>query len=521
MAQQTNGETLTTSKSSAHLLPATLGLSFLWPCMGSSATMHFRHAMAPSASLIPTQWHAVTMGAFYLLAVLLCFLLRKYTVPASRQQHVSRPSLALILGAAGLLGHVTLVFTPLASGEISATICTILGFALVIAFIAGSVFCWMSLLSRMAPQEVLLVAASSTALSYGTQLVVELMFGTGLLVFLVLCPAFHTVFFDMASKRHPDGFPRPSKSSRLKLPWAKIVPIVALIYLEQALTSLLFQRYSDWPRDNLALTLAAGFAIWLVVSLVIHWSQLHCLQPRHTSKVQARPVPNFMILFGALLVIYMAALFATVALPALEAPVAERLLVAAGSSFRTLLWAVLACAACSGAISPFAAGSVYIVAVLAIPVSRLASLAFSLADSSFIAELCSPDTIVGMTAGALFVVAASYVAASMRQSMRATTGATDSPTATPRGETASTPEPPYAVVAQEAGLSPRESEVLGLICTGYSARHASERLGISESTVVSHITHIYQKVGVANRQELIARVEEAANKNKPQVNLSS
>ena len=76
-------------------------------------------------------------------------------------------------------------------------------------------------------------------------------------------------------------------------------------------------------------------------------------------------------------------------------------------------------------------------------------------------------------------------------------------------------------MAQAAGLSPRESEVLALICTGYSARHASERLGISESTVVSHITHIYQKVGVANRQELIARVEEAANKNKPQVNLSS
>ena len=237
MAQQINGETLTTSKSSTHLLPAILGLSFLWPCMGSSATMHFRHAMAPSASLIPTQWHAVTMGAFYLLAVLLCFLLRKYTVPASRQHHVSRPSVALILGAAGLLGHVTLVFTPLASGEISATICTILGFALVIAFIAGSIFCWMSLLSRMAPQEVLLVTASSTALSYGTQLVVELIFGTGLLIFLVLCPVFHAVFFAMVGKRYPDGSPRPSKSPHLKLPWAKIVPIVepSLVFVDRGL----------------------------------------------------------------------------------------------------------------------------------------------------------------------------------------------------------------------------------------------------------------------------------------------
>lgn len=483
--------------------------------------MHFRHAMAESASLIPTQWHAVTMGILYLLAVLFCFLLRKHAARIARPRHTSCSSLALILGAAGLLGNITLVLMPLASERISATILTVVGFALVISFIAGDIFCWMSLLSRMTPPQALLVTASSTALSYATQLTVDLMFGTGLLLYLVLCPALQAMFFAIANEQHRNGTDGPSASSLPGLPWGKIIPIVALIYLEQALTSLLFQRYSDWPRDNLALTLATGFSIWLVVSLVIRWDQSRALRFSHASKPQVYPTSNFMILFGALLVIYMAALFATVALPTLEAPVAERLLVAAGSSFRTLLWAVLACTACSGTVSAFAVGSVYIIAVLAVPVSRLASLAFSLADPSLIAELCSPNTVVGMTAGSLFIVGASYVATNIGQSIRTAGSNVPSSPTEPSSEDMRAQVPPYVTLAQAAGLSPRESEVLALICTGYSARHASERLGISESTVVSHITHIYQKVGVANRQELIARVEEAANKNKPQVNLSS
>ena len=48
--------------------------------------------------------------------------------------------------------------------------------------------------------------------------------------------------------------------------------------------------------------------------------------------------------------------------------------------------------------------------------------------------------------------------------------------------------------------------MLALVCSGYSARHAGEKLGISESTVVSHVTHIYRKAGVSNRQQLVARV---------------
>jgi DNA-binding CsgD family transcriptional regulator len=51
------------------------------------------------------------------------------------------------------------------------------------------------------------------------------------------------------------------------------------------------------------------------------------------------------------------------------------------------------------------------------------------------------------------------------------------------------------------GLSPREVEVLALICTGKSNREIAEELIISLSTVAHHVSNIFNKTGVANRAE--------------------
>lgn len=57
------------------------------------------------------------------------------------------------------------------------------------------------------------------------------------------------------------------------------------------------------------------------------------------------------------------------------------------------------------------------------------------------------------------------------------------------------------------GLSARESEVLNLLVRGRSVPHIAERLLISHSTVKTHITRIYQKLGVASKQEMIDLIE--------------
>lgn len=56
-----------------------------------------------------------------------------------------------------------------------------------------------------------------------------------------------------------------------------------------------------------------------------------------------------------------------------------------------------------------------------------------------------------------------------------------------------------AATASPGGLSPREVEVLRLIADGLSNREIAERLVLSERTVINHVSHIFEKIGVENR----------------------
>jgi DNA-binding CsgD family transcriptional regulator len=53
-------------------------------------------------------------------------------------------------------------------------------------------------------------------------------------------------------------------------------------------------------------------------------------------------------------------------------------------------------------------------------------------------------------------------------------------------------------------LTPAERDVVGLALDGLSVREISARLVVSESTVHTHLTHVYQKLGVRGRLDLLA-----------------
>ena len=59
------------------------------------------------------------------------------------------------------------------------------------------------------------------------------------------------------------------------------------------------------------------------------------------------------------------------------------------------------------------------------------------------------------------------------------------------------------VVAGQFGLSARELDVLALLAQGRSRAHIREALYISKGTVDSHIHHIYSKMGVSSKDELM------------------
>ncbi|MFN2118661.1 MAG: response regulator [Candidatus Promineifilaceae bacterium] len=53
----------------------------------------------------------------------------------------------------------------------------------------------------------------------------------------------------------------------------------------------------------------------------------------------------------------------------------------------------------------------------------------------------------------------------------------------------------------ESSLTPREMEILELICLGVSNKDISRRLGISYQTVKNHVTAIFRKLGVNDRTQ--------------------
>jgi DNA-binding NarL/FixJ family response regulator len=57
-------------------------------------------------------------------------------------------------------------------------------------------------------------------------------------------------------------------------------------------------------------------------------------------------------------------------------------------------------------------------------------------------------------------------------------------------------------------LSGREIEVLRLVSDGRSNREIAKQLFLSETTVKSHLVHIYGKLGVRSRTSAVARARE-------------
>ena len=57
----------------------------------------------------------------------------------------------------------------------------------------------------------------------------------------------------------------------------------------------------------------------------------------------------------------------------------------------------------------------------------------------------------------------------------------------------------------EFNLSPRETEVLGLLVDGLLYKEIADQLGVSQSAVRHHIEHIYKKLHVRSRSEAITR----------------
>lgn len=66
-------------------------------------------------------------------------------------------------------------------------------------------------------------------------------------------------------------------------------------------------------------------------------------------------------------------------------------------------------------------------------------------------------------------------------------------------------------LAEQAGLSPREKDVLRCLAMGYDTGTTAKRLQVSWNTVRTHTRNVYAKLDIHARQELIALVDRATD----------
>lgn len=65
-----------------------------------------------------------------------------------------------------------------------------------------------------------------------------------------------------------------------------------------------------------------------------------------------------------------------------------------------------------------------------------------------------------------------------------------------------------ASTLKELGITSREHEILGLIAQGLSNREIGEALFVSENTVKTHSSRIFEKLGVSRRTQAVQKAKE-------------
>ena len=99
--------------------------------------------------------------------------------------------------------------------------------------------------------------------------------------------------------------------------------------------------------------------------------------------------------------------------------------------------------------------------------------------------------------------------AGRRLAMQVGTGADGAATdagaigADPQSVSDSTTDERCRMLAESRGLSGREAEILGYLARGRSQPYIRDELVLSKNTVATHVKHIYQKLDVHSRQELL------------------
>lgn len=469
----------------AHDACLLLGLAFLWPFLTVATHVHgWGEPVAGAAA----DGGALPFSTAYSLLLILAFALilafRRFLGPLLGGSR----AFAAAMGAAGAVGAaMPLVADSLpAEGSQASGALALVGVALLAAFVSTYVVGWGARVlddcrARGTARTVAIgLAGSALARSVAAAYYCLDIDQSALLVARPLaCSLFLALSMPRpaSAARGPRAVaaPAPALPALRRLPWAAIIPAVALLYV----TSMVAQVLAGFDFGSMT-------PVGHIVNAVVIVAVTALLA---AAMARARDMGDVLLVSAAVFVAGAAALTAVAFVPA----AVDGVTFVVRACLLTFLWAVFACASAERRVPAtvgFSAFGVLGVALMGVRVLDHAALLQALAASSFGAQIVA----VGLFAATSAAVAA--VALRRRRSARAVAAGQEDWQRELCGR-----------AAASGGLTAREAEVVYYTYRGYSAAGVGGRLGVSEYTVKNHLANAYRKLDVHSKQELIAYVD--------------
>ncbi len=498
------------------------GLAFLWPLLHASPYFPVSLAFNSATSDVSfiTGCHSVYTLLFVLLGAAFVVAPGRLGPMLGRFQ-----AAGLVLGALGTLGCALLMACGSFEPSTVADAGLGCGMALVALFIVCAVVAW----GEFLVSDGFARASGLGAASYGAFSVVWLLWvwlapaaswllaasplvsGACLTALRLLadCPA-----DDGAPAATAAPSPDASFGSAVRFPHAVVWPCVALVYAAVTLVRVFTTMQAGMSvgalsHDQQMLSALIQVVVVAVFALVLRVA------------LKKGVVRCGLTVMGVLVLLFLAALLQVMLTGAAQESsfTGRRALVAVEHCLEVLLFVVLASVVQGRASFGTRAFACFAVGVLAVPQFLSLDLMYRTGVLDALAHI---DLMVPVAAIASFSVAALLVGMLTAFASRAPyqqltpiggVGEAEGADGAAPQKPAAHPDPDdwQADLCRKAlaqiDVSPREFDVVVLAYRGYSSRNIAHQLAVSESTVKTHLTHVYRKLGIHSRQDLISLID--------------
>lgn len=461
-------------------LSSVLGISLLWPSLHASPYYPFSLSFLFSSDDIAlVSAHHALYSVMLVVALIgaaasFCFLCGDI----ERER-----LLAAAGGFAGAVGSLLLVVAPLAEG--AAAVLAGIATALVALYVGYFLIAWFVVFSRLDGAA----GPFALMLSYCLFSVIWLVF---LLLFDDIAPVVFSILPAISAFllfENTTAIPLPSLDARALIAFLA-VPLVGLCLLlvyfgvlgVRAMTAmeLGFLRVGDLDVASRMIAVVSGLVLACAIAGVLR-------RKSYDASVG-------LMLFAVLAVVYIGALLMVVA--GENALYGKRVLVGAEHVLEVLLASMLVYETGRKNLHAPVVFAAFGVFVVAIPPFVSLDLMY---QSGLLDRLSAWSLVTPLAAGGSFAIAAGSIGLLAAFSSRAVS------TANERHD--SWQESLCRKATAAFDITPRELDVVVLTYRGLSAKRTAEHLLVSESTVKAHLAHVYRKLAVHSKQELIELID--------------